>query len=444
MSNYIWHPRSQMKDYEKYPAVHIKYGKGSYVYDENDKSYLDAVSSWWVNLFGHSNERINKAITEQMNKLEHVIFANFTHDKAMEFAEKIIKLSPDRLKKVFFADNGSSSVEIALKMAFHAQQFKGNTNKTKFVALEGAYHGETLGALSVCDLDEYSEIYKPLIQSTYKASSPDCYRCKLNRETCKAECFEDMAKIIEENHENIAAAIIEPMIQGAAGMKMYSPYYLKKLREYCDKYDIYLIADEIAVGFGRTGKMFACEHAQISPDLMTLSKGISGGYMPMSAVLLSDDIYDIFYNDYEEGRSFFHSHTYSGNPLGCAAACEVLNIFEDENIIEKIKKLEIVLKNSVSKHMPKHYNIGEYRQLGFVGAIELVDDPINKIGFDWKKRISYKIYQEGIKNGIILRPLDNVLYFMPPYCTTEEQIDWMVKTAFDIIVKVLDEESNMN
>jgi len=440
MSNYIWHPRSQMKDYEEYPAVHIKRGKGIYVYDDNDKSYLDAVSSWWVNLFGHSNDRINEAVVEQINTLEHVIFANFTHDKAEEFAEKIIKLSPDRLEKVFFADNGSSSVEIALKMAFHAQQFKGNKNKTKFVALEGAYHGETLGALSVCDLDDYSKIYKPLIKSTYKAKSPDCYRCDLKRSNCNAECFSSMAEIIEENHESIAAVIIEPMIQGAAGMNMYSPIYLKKLREYCDKYDVYFIADEIAVGFGRTGKMFACEHAEISPDLMTLSKGISGGYMPMSAVLLSNEIYNIFYNDYEEGKSFFHSHTYSGNPLGCAAACEVLNIFEEEHIIEKIKDLEMKLRKFVNKYLPKHDNIGEYRQLGFVGAIELVQDSKLKNGFPWKDRIGYKIYQESIKRGLILRPLDNVLYFMPPYCIKDDELEWMVKTAIEVIALVIDDE----
>ncbi|MCM1992562.1 adenosylmethionine--8-amino-7-oxononanoate transaminase [Oceanirhabdus seepicola] len=432
---YIWHPCSQMKDYEEFPSVIVERGKGAYVYDLNGKSYMDAVSSWWVNLFGHSNERINRAIKNQMDNIEHVIFANFSHKSAIDFAERIVKISPEGLNKVFFSDNGSSAIEIALKMSFHSHMLRGKADKKRFVALSSAYHGETLGALSVGGLDLYSEVYKPMLLNTFRIENPDCYRCKYNkhRDSCKAECFEDMEKVIVENHREITAVIVEPMVQGAAGMKMYSPAYLKKLRKICDEYDIHLIADEIAVGFGRTGKMFACEHAEISPDFMAISKGVSGGYMAMSAVLTTDEIYDAFYADYSEARAFIHSHTYSGNALACAAACEVLDIFEEEDILKKNEVKSKKIKELALKRVKGNPYIGEYRQLGMIGAIELVEDKVSKKQFDWKKRVGYDIYKIAMSKGLVLRPIANVLYFMPPYIIDDKDIDFMVNTAFDSI-----------
>ncbi|SHJ73386.1 adenosylmethionine--8-amino-7-oxononanoate transaminase [Paramaledivibacter caminithermalis] len=428
---YIWHPCSQMKDYEDFPPIVIDRGEGVFLYDIQGRRYLDAVSSWWVNLFGHSNRRINRAIANQVDKLEHVIFANFSHKPAIELAERMVNIAPRGLTKVFFADNGSSAIEVAIKLSFQYFQQTGKPKKTKFIAITDAYHGETLGALSVGAIDLYSKIYKPLLLNTYKVEGPDCFRCKygLNRDTCNAQCFEYMERAIEKNHEEIAGAIIEPMVQGAAGMKIYSPVYLKKLREICDRYDIHFIADEIAVGFGRTGKMYACEHAEVSPDIMCVSKGLTAGYLPLSLTLMTDEIYDAFYDEYTTLKAFLHSHSYTGNPIGCAVACETLNIFEDENILEKNKMKSRIIKQKVQEYLMDIPYVGEFRQLGMIGAVELVKDKETKEGFDWKERVGYKIYKNALKHGVLLRPLGNVVYFMPPYVINEEEIDLMIDVA---------------
>lgn len=432
---YIWHPCSQMKDYEELNPIVIEKGKGVWLYDIDRNRYLDCISSWWTNTLGHSNKRINEAIKKQIDDLEHVIFANFSNKPAIELAEKLVDITPNKLEKVFFSDNGSSAVEIALKMSFHYNMQKGNTKKKRFVALSGAYHGETLGALSVCDIDEFNMVYKPLLLDTFRVEGPDCYRCKYNfsRESCNAECFEDMKKCLTENHEDISAVIVEPMVQGAAGMKIYSPIYLKKLRKLCDKYDIHLIADEIAVGFGRTGKMFACNHAQISPDFMCLSKGISAGYMPMSVVMTTDEIYDGFYGDYRQRKSFIHSHTYSGNAMACAIALENLKIFEEDNIIKNNEgKGQLILKRTLAKaETSKH--VGEVRGIGMITAIEIVKDKETKESYPWDMRVGYEIYKIALKKGLVLRPIGDVLYFIPPYIISDEEIEFMVNTCFQSI-----------
>ncbi|PKM94650.1 MAG: adenosylmethionine--8-amino-7-oxononanoate transaminase [Firmicutes bacterium HGW-Firmicutes-1] len=432
---YIWHPCSQMKDYESFPPIVLESGSGAYLKDVDGNQYLDAVSSWWVNLFGHCNKRINAAIDRQINTLEHAIFANFSHRPAIDLAERLVKLTPEGLNKVFFSDNGSSAIEVALKLSFQYHQQTGNPNKTRFVAISDGYHGETIGALSVGDLGLYNEIFKPLLLNTFKPQGPDCFRCPYGqkREECNAECFEHMEKTIIENHEQISGVLIEPMIQGAAGMKIYSPIYLKKLRKLCTEYNVHFIADEIAVGFGRTGKMFACEHADVSPDMMCLSKGITAGYMPLSVTLMNDTIYDAFYSDYTDLRAFMHSHSYSGNTLACAIACESLNIFEDEHILESNQKKTKLIRDMVSTMFKDHPYVGEFRQLGMVGAIELVKDQKTKEGFDWKERVGYNIYQIALKKGILLRPLGNVIYFMPPYVVEEKDIEFMVSGALQSI-----------
>lgn len=432
---YIWHPCSQMKDYEKFPPIVIKKGEGVFLEDMEGKRYLDAVSSWWVNLFGHSNKRINEALYRQVNKLEHAIFSNFSHEPAIELSEKIISIVPKGLNKVFFSDNGSSAIEVALKLSFQYHQQIGKTKKKRFVAITDAYHGETIGALSVGGVDLYSKIYKPLLLDVIKVEGPDCYRCKFeeNRYNCNTSCFKYMKKVIEEKHEEITAIIIEPMVQCAAGMKIYSKDYLKKLRKLCDQYDINLIADEIAVGFGRTGQMFGCNHSQITPDIMCLSKGLTAGYMPMSLTIMTDKIYDAFYDDYNTMKAFLHSHSYTGNPLGCAIALECLNIFKDENVIEKNKTKSKILKNKIESRLEEIPYIGEYRQLGMIGAIELVKDRVSKESFHWKDRVGYEIYKIALKKGVLLRPLGNVIYFMPPYIINEEQIDYMSDVAISSI-----------
>lgn len=428
---YIWHPCSQMKDYETLKPIVIEKGEGVYLYDVDGNRYIDAISSWWCNLFGHSNKRINKAINDQINKIEHVIFANFSNIPAIELSEKLVKITADRLEKVFFADNGSSAVEVALKMSFHYNQQIGKRKKKRFVAITDAYHGETLGALSMSDLDIYSKIYKPLMIDTIRVNGPDCYRCefKEKRDTCNAECFINMEKIVEDKHEEISGIIIEPMLQGAAGMKIYSSKYLKKLRKLCDKYDIHLIADEIAVGYGRTGKMFACEHADISPDIMCISKGLTAGYLPMAITMTSQKIYDAFYGDYNENKAFLHSHTYSGNALGCAVALEVLKIFEEEPILDIINSKGEFLNKLLKKELGDHPFVGEIRNIGMINGIELVKDKKTKETFNSKMRVGYEIFKIALKRGVLLRPLGNVIYFNPPYCITEEEMIEMVKVC---------------
>lgn len=433
--SYVWHPCSQMKDYETFSPIIIEHGTGPYLYDIEGNSYLDAVSSWWVNLFGHSNKRLNNAINHQVDKLEHVIFANFTHKPAIELSERIIQLAPEGLGKVFFSDNGSSAVEVALKISFQCHQQSGKSEKKKFAAISGSYHGETLGALSVGSLDLYSSVFNPLLLDTLRVDGPDCYRCSygLNRKSCSAECFCKMDEALSQEHEKLCAVIIEPMVQCAAGMNMYPPAYLKKLRESCTRYGIHLIADEIAVGFGRTGMMFACEHAGISPDIMCLSKGLTAGYMPLALTLVTDEIYDAFYSDYTELKAFMHSHSYTGNPISCAVACESLNIFRDENIIENNMSKSSYINERISSRAAEHPYIGEYRQTGMIGALELVEDKASKMPFDWSKRVGYEIYKLALKRGVLLRPLGNVIYFMPPYIVSERDIDLMTEVAFESI-----------
>lgn len=436
---HIWHPCSQMKDYEKLPPIVIEKGKGAYLYDIDGNKYLDCISSWWCNSLGHANERINNAIKKQIDKIEHVIFANFTNIPAIELSEELVKIAPKGLEKIFFNDNGSSSVEASLKMSFHYHQQVGNTKKTKFVAIKDAYHGETLGALSVGDLDLYSKIYKPLLLDTFRIEGPDCYRCKYNkcRENCYAECFEKMESFLESHHEEICAVIIEPMIQGAAGMKIYSPWYLKKLREICDKYDIHLIADEIAVGFGRTGRMFACDNAGITPDMMCLSKALTAGYMPMSVVMTTNKIYNAFYDDYNKMKAFMHSHTYAGNAMACAVALESLKILKEDNILEKNKEKAKYLKDELYRKFYVHKNVGEIRQLSLIAAIELVQDKETKEGFPWQERVGYEIYKLALKKGLLLRPLGNVIYFNFPYVVEKEDLKFAVKTAKECMEEFL-------
>ncbi|MEN8907653.1 MAG: adenosylmethionine--8-amino-7-oxononanoate transaminase, partial [Clostridiales bacterium] len=374
-------------------------------------------------------------IKDQVDVLEHVIFANFTHKPAIDLSEKIINIAPEGLKKVFFADNGSSAVEAALKLSFQYHQQTNNKNKVKFVALSNAYHGETIGALSVGGVDLYSKIYKPILINTEIIKGPDCYRCPYSktRENCSAECFEFMEKEIKNNHSEIAAVIIEPMMQAAAGMLMYSSKYLEKLRNLCTKYNVHLIADEIAVGFGRTGKMFACEHANITPDIMCVSKGLTAGYLPLSLTLTTNKIYNAFYDDYINLKAFLHSHSYTGNPITSAIAVKTIEIFKDENVIEENIKKSEYMKSKVFQYINDHPYVGEYRQLGMVGAIELVENKEKKLGFDWEKRIGYNIFKIGLKNGILIRPLGNIIYFMPPYIVNHSDIDFMVDMTFKSI-----------
>ena len=436
---YIWHPCSQMKDYETLPPIVIERGKGINLYDVNGKCYKDVISSWWCNLLGHSHPRINEAIKKQVDTLEHVIFANFTHKTAITLCQKLMEVLPKGLCKFNFADNGSAAIEMALKMSFQYHYQTGNPQKKRFMALKDAYHGETLGALAVGGVDLYSELYKPLLLDVIRIEGIDCYRCQWGkcRNNCNCECFVKAEEAFKKCADETAAIIVEPLLQGSAGMKVYPPLYLKKLRELCDKYNVHLIADEIATGYGRTGKFFAFDHAGVSPDIMCLSKGLTGGYMPMSVCVTTQDIYDAFYDDYLKGKAFMHSHTYAGNPLACSAGIEVLNIMKEEEIIpravEKGKYFNQIIKD---KFLPLE-NVGEVRSIGLVNAIELVKDKSTKEPLDYRKRTGYQIYKKALEKGVILRPLGDVIYFNPPLIIEKDDMDFATDVALECIKEVI-------
>lgn len=419
----IWHPCTQMKDHETLPLIPVKSGKGVYLYDFEGNAYIDAVSSWWVNLFGHANESINAKIKKQLDQLEHVLLAGFTHEPAVELAHKLVNLTPKTLKKVFYVDNGSSAVEAALKMSYHYHLNKGK-RKPVFLSLTNSYHGETIGALSVGDVALYKETYEPLLIANEQVPVP-----KDQSIEAATEALLGLEEVLKQKASEIAALIVEPLIQGAGGMHMYHHSYLKGARELTQKYDVHLIADEIMTGFGRTGKMFACEHADISPDFMTLSKGLTGGYLPLSVVMTSDDVYSAFYCDYNEHKAFLHSHSYTGNPLACSAALATLDIFENNDILGENRKKQDYIKGSLKKFTSLP-NVKEIRQQGMVTAIELK-------GYEPTERIGVKIYEYALTQGVLLRPLGHVIYFMPPYIISYEQIDKMVEVAYEGIKRQL-------
>ncbi len=436
---YIWHPCSQMKDYEELPPIVIDHGEGVYLYDTDGNRYVDVISSWWCNLLGHCNPIINAAVKKQIDELEHVIFANFSNKRAVELCEKLIKVLPKSLCKFNFSDNGSASIECAMKMSFQYHYQTGNPEKKRFMALTDAYHGETIGALSVGGCDLYSEIYKPMLMDIVRIEGPDCYRCPYGfcRDNCACECAVKAEEAFEKFGNEVCALIVEPLLQGSAGMKIYPPLYLKRLRKLCDEYNVHLIADEIATGYGRTGKMFAFDHAEVSPDIMCLSKGLTGGYMPMSLAITTQDIYDAFYADYNSGRAFMHSHTYSGNPLACSAANAVLDILADGSVIKNANQNALYFNNIIKEKFSGHKNIGEVRSIGLINAIELVKDKTSKEAFDSELRIGYQIYKKALKRGVILRPLGNVIYFNPPLIIGQADMDYVTDAALASLYDIL-------
>ena len=412
---YNWHPCTQMKDHEFLPLIPIKKAKGVYLEDFEGNRYIDAISSWWVNLFGHSNEYINSKIKEQLEILEHVIFAGFTHEGAIKLGERICKLTG--FDKVFYADNGSSAVEVAIKMSFHYWKNKGKV-RPYFFSLQNSYHGETIGALSVGDVGLYKDTYKEILIKNITIPIP---KDKSEEETNKA--LKKAREVFEKYHKEVSALIIEPLVQCAGYMKMHSPLFVKGLKNLCEEFDVHLIADEIAVGFGRTGTMFACEQAGIKPNFMCLSKGLTGGYLPLSLVLTTDEIYMAFYCDYEELKAFLHSHSYTANPLAIAAANATLDIFEKENVIEKNQEKSKYIWQKMQK-FKELKNVKEIRQTGMISAVEMIDYP-------WQERKGLRVYEFGLKHGVLLRPLGNVIYFMPPYVINYEEIDKMIDVAYE-------------
>jgi adenosylmethionine---8-amino-7-oxononanoate aminotransferase len=426
----LWHPCTQMKDHEALPPVPIRRGQGVWLEDFEGRRYLDAVSSWWVNLFGHANPRINAAITQQLEELEHVILAGFSHSPVVELSERLVKLAPAGLSRCFYADNGSSAVEVAVKMSFHYWKNLGKPKKTRFITLSNSYHGETLGALAVGNGELYKETYRPLLMDVITVPSPDCFSRQPGEswESHTRKMFSHMEQALEKHGAETAAVILEPLVQCAGNMRMYHPVYLKLLREACDRHGVHFIADEIAVGFGRTGTLFACEQAGITPDFLCLSKGLTGGYLPLSVVMTREAIYDAFYDDYTKLNAFLHSHSYTGNALGCRAALATLDIFQQDDVIARNRALASHMAKAAAP-LADHPHVAEVRQQGMILAIEWVKDKKKREHFDWKERRGLKIYQHALKRGVLLRPVGPVTYFMPPYVIAPDEIEFMTQVA---------------
>ena len=424
----VWHPCTQMRRHETLPLVPISHGSGVWLYDVEGKRYLDAVSSWWVNLFGHSNPRINAAITDQLGKLEHVMLAGFTHEPVVQLSERLALLAPDGLGHCFYASDGASAVEIALKMSAHYWRNSGKPEKTEFISLKNSYHGETLGALSVTDVALFKDAYGALVKQNATVMNPDSREAAVG-ETAHdyaLRCANQLEAHLQQHHHQLAAFIIEPLVQGAAGMAMYHPIYLGRACELCEKYGVHLIADEIAVGMGRTGTMFACEQGEITPDFLCLSKGITGGYLPLSVVMTTDKIYQAFYAD-ETSRGFLHSHSYTGNPLACRAALATLDIFSEDDVLNA-NRIKAEYLNQIATPLLNHPKVRNFRNRGMIWAFE-VESP--------HQDFAQRCFSLALQHEILLRPMGNTVYFMPPYVISEAEMDILVSQTLAVIEQLV-------
>ena len=435
----LWHPCTQMREHpETLPLVPIRAGRGVWLEGFDGRRYLDAVSSWWTNLFGHAEPRIAAAIAAQASRLEQVILAGFGHEPAIRLAEDLLRLAPREpgrapLAKVFFADNGSAAVEVALKMSFHRRRNRGEATRSRFIALANGYHGETLGALGVTDIPLYRRVYAPLMIEPIFAPSPDAWNALdgEDAEACALRAAAALESLLQAHAGTVCALILEPLVQCAGGMRMHHPAYLRRARALCDAHGVDLIADEIAVGFGRTGTLFACEQAGIPPDLLCLSQGLTGRFMPLSAVHATQSVYEDFLDDTRE-RAFLHSHSYTGNPLACAAALASLAIFRSDEVLARNVRTAARMRE-LAAPLAAHGHVGEVRQAGMILAIELVADKHTRAALDPARRAGLVAYRHALERGVLLRPLGDVLYWMPPYCIEEAELQTLATVTASAI-----------
>ena len=434
---YIWHPFTQMKDWVDSTPLVIDQGEGSYLIDVDGNRYLDGVSSLWVTVHGHCREELNRAISEQVAKLSHSTLLGLTHPTAINLARRLVGITPKRLQKVFYSDNGSTAVEISLKMAYQYWQLKGEIQREKFIGFHNAYHGDTIGSVSVGGIDLFHSVYRPLLFDSIKAPSPYCYRCELHRTypECELACLGALETLMEAHAPETAALIIEPLVQAAGGMIMFPDGFLKGVQDLCRKHGVLMITDEVATGFGRTGRMFACEHEGVEPDLMAVAKGITGGYLPLAATLTSDDVYDAFCGKFEEQKTFFHGHTYTGNPVACAAALANLDIFEKDHTIDAMQP-KITFLSAKLAQFQELGHVGEVRQKGFMVGIELVADKKTKEPFAAGDKVGQKVTLNARKRGLIIRPLGDVIVLMPPLSVSLEELGQVVDITYESIVSV--------
>ncbi|MEC4889161.1 MAG: adenosylmethionine--8-amino-7-oxononanoate transaminase [Nitrospira sp.] len=438
---YLWHPFTQMQEWAQEEPLIIERGKGSYLIDAKGKKYLDGTSSIWVNLHGHRHPVLDRAIKTQLGKIAHSTFLGLSNPPAIQLARELIRLAPKGLTRVFYSDNGSTAVEVALKMAvqYWQQHHPDAGPKTSFLHLKQAYHGDTLGAVSVGNIELFHGRFKPLLFPTVEADPPYCYRCplKLTYPGCGTACLDPLEQVLKTRHRDLAGLIIEPLVQAAAGIITSPPGYLKKVRELCTQYQVLMIADEVATGFGRTGKMFACQHEDVTPDLMCISKGLTGGYMPLAATLTTEDIYTAFLGKYEDFKTFFHGHSYTGNPLGCAVALANLEVFRKEHTLAALRP-KIAALTRFLRPLAQLEQVGDIRQRGFMVGIEMVQNRATRTAYPLAARIGHRVTMEARRRGLILRPIGNVLVLMPPLAVTLKELQRMVSIIRQSIVSTHD------
>ncbi len=430
----VWHPCTQMQHHETVPLIPVSRGRGPWLYDVNGHRYLDAISSWWVNLFGHANPRINAALKDQLDTLEHAMLAGFTHEPVIQLSERLSALTDLQLGHCFYASDGASAVEIALKMSFHAWRNSGQSGKQEFICLKGSYHGETIGALAVTDVALFRDAYGPLIQRAHVIAAPDARQAEAGESAADVarRAARELEALLQQRSDKIAALIVEPLVQCATGFAMYDPVYLAEVRALCDRYGVHLIADEIAVGCGRTGTFFACEQAGVWPDFLCLSKGISGGYLPLSLVMTRDAIYQAFY-DADVRRGFLHSHSYTGNPLACRAALATLAIFDEDQVLQRNRDWAESFTEALAP-LAQHAKVGHFRQRGMIWAFDaVINDAVQAATF------SRRFFAAGLEQEILLRPIGNTVYLMPPYVLNEEEMQHLATRTLRVFEQVMGE-----
>jgi adenosylmethionine---8-amino-7-oxononanoate aminotransferase len=439
---HLWHPFTPMADWAASDPLVIERGEGIYLYDTEGNRYLDGVSSLWCNVHGHRHPRLDEALRAQLDRVAHSTLLGATHPSAIELALRLVELTPEGLTRVFFSDDGATAVEVALKMAFQywRQKPEPELKRNLFLALGGAYHGDTLGDASVGGLEAFHSMFKPLLFPTLRAPIPYCYRCPLGLERpgCAMACLGEVDRLLTEHPGEVAAVILEPLVQGAAGMIVHPDGYLSGLRELTRKHGTLLIADEVAVGFGRTGSLFACEREGVSPDFLCLAKGLTGGYLPLAATLTTEEIYSAFHGTASEGKTFFHGHTFAGNPLGSAVALANLRVFEEEKTLENLPPKVARLSERLAgfKDWP---HVGDIRQKGLIAGIELVEDKLGKTPFPWDRQVGARICRDARSSGLLIRPLGDVIVIMPPLCISIEELDGMMDVVECSMKTILDD-----
>ncbi|HEV2198292.1 MAG TPA: adenosylmethionine--8-amino-7-oxononanoate transaminase [Bryobacteraceae bacterium] len=425
---HVWHPYTQMKT--AHAPLAIARGEGVYLYTDDGRKILDGISSWWVNIHGHSHPKLNEALAAQARRIEHVVFAGCTHAPAVELAERLVGALPVGLNRIFYSDNGSTAVEVALKLVIQYWRNRGETRRTKFIALHHAYHGDTVGAMSASEDSIFTRAFSPLLFSVERAHAPYCYRCPvgLTRATCAIDCLGDLDRRLAEHGDAVAAVLIEPMLQGAGGMIVWPREFLAGVRRLCDRYGVLMIADEVLTGFGRTGRMFGCEHAGICPDLMCLSKALTAGYLPMGVTAATDAVYEAFLSD-DRAKTFFHGHSYTANPLACAVALASLDLFRETDVLGRVAALEVRLREGFEalRQLPK---VGDVRVIGGVGVIELTGEG------GYFDSIGPRLATAFLERALLIRPLGNVVYFMPPYVITEAETAWAIEQLGAVLRRV--------